>query len=188
MSSEDLTNAARAVARRVGVGALTLAAVAKEAGISRATIYRRYASRDQLISSIVASELDELERVMVGRLRFADDPRDTIYMMVREVLDYNAHNDLVQAALRHDAGSLTPWLIRREGHPTLIDIVTDRALAFIKESPIVGYLTPNPEAAVEFMVSAVCAELLSPARYLTHADIANRITDAIYRADPTAPR
>ncbi|MDJ0029741.1 helix-turn-helix domain-containing protein [Gordonia alkanivorans] len=180
-SAEDLTSAARAVARRVGVGALTLAAVAKEAGISRATIYRRYASRDQLLSAIVSSEFDALERVMLSRLRFADDPRDTIYMLVREVLDYNANNELVQAALRYDAASLTPWLIRREGHPTLIDIVTDRALAFITESPVARYLSPSPEAAVEFMVSAVCAELLSPARFLTHADIANRITDAIYR-------
>ncbi|MBD0862484.1 TetR/AcrR family transcriptional regulator [Gordonia sp. zg691] len=186
-SGEDLTGAARAVARRVGVGALTLAAVAKEAGISRATIYRRYASRDQLISAVLTSELDELERVMLSRLRFADDPRDTIYMLVREVLDYNARNDLVQAALRYDAASLTPWLIRREGHPTLIDIVTDRALAFIKESPVAGYLAPSPEAAVEFMVSAVCAELLSPARFLTHADIATHITDAIYRPSTDGP-
>ncbi|PWD45025.1 TetR family transcriptional regulator [Gordonia paraffinivorans] len=184
MASEDLTGAARAVARRVGVGALTLAAVAKEAGISRATIYRRFASRDQLIASMVASELDELERVMVGRLRFTDDPRDTIYMLVREVLDYNANNELMQAALRYDAASMVPWVIRREGHPTLIDIVTDRALAFIEDSPIAGYLAPNPAAAVEFMVGAVCAELLSPARFLTHADIANRITDAIYRPGP----
>ncbi|MCZ0913054.1 MULTISPECIES: TetR/AcrR family transcriptional regulator [Gordonia] len=117
-------------------------------------------------------------------MRFADDPRDTIYMLVREVLDYNANSELVQAALRYDAASLTPWLIRREGHPTLIDIVTDRALAFITESPVARYLSPNAEAAVEFMVSAVCAELMSPARFLTHADIANRITDAIYRPPP----
>lgn len=182
-SGDDLTAAARAVVRRVGVGALTLAAVAKEAGISRATIYRRYASRDQLIAAVVSSELDALERVMLGRLRFTDDPRDTVYMLVREVLDYNANNELVQAALRYDASSLTPWLIRREGHQTLIDIVTDRALLFIADSPVAGHLVPNPEAAVEFMVSAVCAELMSPARFLTHAEIAHRITDAICPED-----
>ncbi|WP_247604516.1 carotenoid oxygenase family protein [Gordonia paraffinivorans] len=74
-----------------------------------------------------------------------------------------------------------------DGHETVVDIVTDRALAFIEDSPVAGYLAPNPAAAVEFMVGAVCAELLSPARFLTHADIANRITDAIYRPGPTPP-
>ena len=85
-TNAELTSAARAVVRRVGIGALTLAAVAQEAGISRATMYRRFASRDQLIAAMVGAELDALEKMVSARLRFADEPREAIHMLVREVM------------------------------------------------------------------------------------------------------
>lgn len=182
-NGDDLIAAARTVVRRVGVGALTLAAVAREAGISRATIYRRYASKERLLGVIVDHELDTLERLVLGRLRFADEPRQTIHMLVREVLDYNANNEALQAALRIDGSALTPWLIRSEGGNTLVDIVTERALAHIAGSPLAAHLKPTPETAVEFMVGAVFTQLLSPARHMTHADVAAYVTDAIYRPE-----
>ncbi|NLU84560.1 TetR/AcrR family transcriptional regulator [Rhodococcus sp. HNM0569] len=179
VDSDDVINAARAVVRRVGIGALTLADVAREAGISRATIYRRYASKDRLVAFVVTWELDSLERLVLGRLRFADEPRQTVYMLVREVLDHNAGNDALQAALRIDGSALTPWLIRSAGHETLVDVVTDRALSHVVGSALAEHLKPNPQAAVEFMVSAIYAELLSPARHMTHAELASYITDAV---------
>jgi len=180
-NGDDVIAAARTVVRRVGVGALSLAAVAREAGISRATIYRRYASKERLLGVIVDHELDTLERLVLGRLRFADEPQQTIHMLVREVLDYNAGNDALQAALRIDGSALTPWLIRSEHGNTLVDIVTDRALVHVVDSPLAPHLGPTPEAAVEFMVGVVFAQLLSPARHMTHADIAAYVTAAIYR-------
>lgn len=179
VSDDRVTTAARAVVRRVGVGALTLAAVAKESGLSRATIYRRYASRDDLIAALIAAELDALEGLFAGRMRFADQPRETIRMLLREVLDHNANNEALQAALRLDGGVLAPWLIRRPGHRTLVDVVTERVLTHVAGSELAPRLRPDPPSAVEFMVAAVFAELLSPGRYLTHAQIAAYVTDAI---------
>ncbi|MGC4935684.1 TetR/AcrR family transcriptional regulator [Gordonia sp. DT30] len=177
--SDDVLAAARRVVGRVGVGALTLAAVAREAGIGRATLYRRFASRDALIAALVTAELDELERLVRSRLRFADEPRQTVHMLVREVLDHNSRNEVLGAALRIDAADLLGWLIRSGSQPTLVDVVTERALAYIVDSPLAQHLRPNPEAAVEFMVGAIYADLLSPGRYLTHAQLATYITDAI---------
>jgi AcrR family transcriptional regulator len=181
VSNEDVTAAARAVVRRVGISALTLAAVAREAGISRATMYRRFATRDTLIAAVVAAELDALEELVLARLRFADQPRETTHMLVREVLDHLANHAALQAALRIDGSALLPWLVKREGSPTLVEIVTDRALTHIERSELAGHLRPNPGAAVEFMVGAIYAELLSPSRHLTHAQLATLVTDAVVR-------
>lgn len=175
----DLTSAARAVVRRVGLEALTLAAVAKEAGISRATLYRRISSRDELISTLVAAELNALESMVLARLRFAVDPRDTVYMLVREVLTYLASHDALHAALRIDGAIFLPWLIRTGDRPTLVDIVTERALDNLMESSVAQHLYPNPAAAIEFMVSVIYAELLSPAQRMTHDQIATYITTAV---------
>ncbi|MQY30881.1 hypothetical protein NRB56_64850 [Nocardia sp. RB56] len=179
VSNEDVTAAARAVVRRVGITALTLAAVAKEAGISRATMYRRFASRDTLIAAVIGAELDALEKLVLARLRFADQPRETTHMLVREVLDYLTNHAALQAAIHIDGSALLPWLIKRDGRPTLVDIVTDRALAHIEGSELAAHLRPNPGAAVEFMVGAVYTQLVSPSRYLTHANIATLVTDAV---------
>lgn len=176
---DDLTRAAHAVVRRVGLGALTLAAVAKEAGISRATLYRRFASRKQLIDAMVAAELDDLEQLMLRRIRFADEPRDTIRMLVREVLDHLENHEALRAALVIDGSSLAPWLIRRPGHPTLIDVVTERVLTHVHDTPLAADLKLDVPAAVELMVSAIFAQMLSPARYLTHALLATAVADAI---------
>lgn len=182
-SNDDVVTAARAVVRRVGVGAMTLSAVATEAGISRATMYRRFASRDALIAALVAAELDALEQMVITRVRFGDQPRATIGMLVREVLDYNATNTALQAALRIDGAALLPWLIRHDGHPTLVDVVTARALTHVIGSELARHLRPTPEAAVEFMVSVIYAELLSPNQHVSHAQLAAFITDAVCGAD-----
>lgn len=182
--NDRVTGAARAVIRRVGVGALTLAAVAKESGLSRATVYRRFASRDQLISTLIDAELDALESVLLTRLRFADEPRETVHMLVREVLDFNATNEIVQAVLRFDGAALTPWMIRTPDHRTIVDIVTDRSLAHVEGSELARHLHPDPRTAMEFMVSVTFAELLSPGRFLTHAAIAAYVTDAVCPRPP----
>ncbi len=178
---QDVLVAARAVIERVGIGALTLTAVAREAGIGRATLYRRFASRDDLITALVVTELNDLEALVTNRLRFADQPEQTITMLVREVLDHNARNEPLHAALQNDAAELLPWLIRTRSHPTLVDVVTERALAHIADSPLADELHPDPASAIEFMVGAIYANLLSPARHLTHAQLAEFITSAVHR-------
>ncbi|GAC58712.1 putative TetR family transcriptional regulator [Gordonia hirsuta DSM 44140 = NBRC 16056] len=160
---------------------MTLSEVARKAGISRATMYRRFDSRDALIGALVAAELGALERLLTGRMRFADEPRQTVYMLVREVLDANAHNEPLQAALRIDGAALLPLLIRSGSAPTLVDVVTQRALAHITDSPLAEKLTPDPEAAVEFMVSAIYAQLLSPGLYLSHGQLATYVSEAVVR-------
>lgn len=177
--ADSMLSAAQAVVRRVGVRALSLAAVAEESGLSRATVYRRFTSKRGLIGVLVDHELSALERLVLVRLRFADEPRQAIHTLVREVLDHNARNEALQAALRIDGSALLPWLVRTGESETLVDIVTSRALTHIEDSELARHLTPDPASALEFMVGAVFTQLLSPARHMTHAQIASYVTTAV---------
>ena len=58
-------------------------------------------------------------------------------------------------------GPICSWLIRGPDRPTIVDIVTERVLAYVGQSPLAAHLSPTPESAVEFMVSAIYAELLA---------------------------
>lgn len=178
-SGDAMLSAARAVVRHVGIRALNMSAVAREAGLSRATVYRRFASKNGLVSALVNHELEALERVVLDRLRFADDPAETVRILVREVLEHNAGNEALQAALRIDGSALLPWLVRSGSGETLVDIVTARALTHVTDSGLARHLHPSPESAIEFMVSSVFAQLLSPARHMSHADIASYVATAV---------
>ncbi|MGW0017686.1 TetR/AcrR family transcriptional regulator [Rhodococcus sp. NPDC003382] len=181
MSPDDVLAAARSFVQRKGIAALTLVAVAREAHISRATMYRRFPSRNALVEALIDAELGALEEVVRGRVDVVDDPRATVRALVRDVLEHLARNAPLQAALRIDGSVLVPWLIRRGDSRTLVDIVTDRALTHVAGSALAPHLHPEPAAAVEFIVAAIYAELLSPARHLTHEQIADNLAAAVVR-------
>jgi AcrR family transcriptional regulator len=58
------TAASRTVLRREGLPETTLERIADAAGVSRATIYRRGVSRDQLIDALTARAADEFRRAL----------------------------------------------------------------------------------------------------------------------------
>ena len=56
-SRDSILEAAREVIGRAGFGGVTIAAVAKQANVSRQTIYSIFGSREELVSEAVAERL-----------------------------------------------------------------------------------------------------------------------------------
>lgn len=92
-SRDSILEATRAVIGRAGFGGVTIAAVAKQAEVSRQTVYSIFGSREDLVSQTVSERLTVLtgaftdlldtagsplelivEIVVVGRHRILDDP------------------------------------------------------------------------------------------------------------------
>ena len=67
MSSDRILDAARAVFEQYGARRANVDDIAAEAGVSRSTLYRRYATKDELLAAVVMREtdafLDELDAV-----------------------------------------------------------------------------------------------------------------------------
>jgi AcrR family transcriptional regulator len=64
MTRESLLNAAGEVVLRSGTDALTLDAVAKEAGVSKGGLLYHFPNKDALLTSMVANLLDQFEQLM----------------------------------------------------------------------------------------------------------------------------
>lgn len=65
---QDLLDATAAAIARWGLGEITLDRVAAEAGMSRATIYRRGVTRESLVAALTAQAADTYTRAMLPAL------------------------------------------------------------------------------------------------------------------------
>jgi AcrR family transcriptional regulator len=114
---DAIVAAARAVFADSGLDA-PLDAIARRAGVGRATLYRRFPTRDDLVAAIHEDNLDELERI-------AAHPRD----------DDRAFVEILTAAagmLAADRGFVEH--LRRQPVPSRIDRhVSDRFLAIVEQ-------------------------------------------------------
>ncbi|MFD7028722.1 TetR/AcrR family transcriptional regulator [Streptomyces sp. NPDC059917] len=94
--------AAEEIASSVGLEEMTIAAVAKSAGVSVGTIYRRFEDKEQLIAALSERMLERREQYVAERLRTAEPS-------LSGVLDAYAHALLQSFA---DSSGLFPELLR----------------------------------------------------------------------------
>jgi AcrR family transcriptional regulator len=113
---DAIVTAARAVFAEAGLDA-PLDAIARRAGVGRATLYRRFATRDDLVAAIHEDNLDELERI-------AAHPRDRDRAFV-EILTAAA------GMLAADRG-FVEHLRRQPVAPRIDQHVSDRFMAIIE--------------------------------------------------------
>lgn len=103
-------NAARACYLRVGVDKTTAADIASEAGISRATLYRRFSSHEDIFIAVLTRDSWEMAEACQARLEGIDDPVEHIVEGMLYVLDEIPRRPL-HAHLFGQSGS--PWVISR---------------------------------------------------------------------------
>jgi AcrR family transcriptional regulator len=72
--TELIEAAARHLEATGDAHALTLAAVAREAGIAAPSIYRHFANRDELVGAVVADRFQRLDTVLLEAMSSAPDP------------------------------------------------------------------------------------------------------------------
>jgi len=70
----DILSAGRALLFEQGPQAVTMEAVAREAGVAKPTLYRRYANRDELLAAIALNESES----MAGRFRITPASADDL--------------------------------------------------------------------------------------------------------------
>ncbi|MFF3015663.1 TetR/AcrR family transcriptional regulator [Streptomyces sp. NPDC057939] len=97
--------AAEEIASTSGLEAMTIAGVARRAGVAVGTIYRRFQDKDQLISALTERMLERREEYVAERLRAADPS-------LRGVMDAYAHALLQSFA---DSSNLFPELLSARG-------------------------------------------------------------------------
>jgi AcrR family transcriptional regulator len=89
-SREEILAAARKVLFRSGVGAMTLEAVAAEAGMSKTGLYYYFASKDALVFELVYGTVERQSRAVRDAVEEASDGSDALRAIVRETVHYFA--------------------------------------------------------------------------------------------------
>jgi len=168
---------------RYGVGKTTIDDVAREAGCSRASVYRYHANRNALVFAAVDREIEDLTASVLDAGRAADTLEDAIVAMFMTAARWITGHDALQRALELEPEVILPSL-SFEGADRLFAEATVRfAPAFSRFLPsdrasraaewctrvLLAYLHPdraptsmNDEDAVRALVRAHVIPAVSP--------------------------
>jgi AcrR family transcriptional regulator len=118
-------DAARACVLDVGVRRTTLADVARRAGVSRMSLYRRWSGIDELVGDVLTRELHTLTGDAL------DGDRAALVARVVEVCEALRRHGLVRKIVDVDPELLLPYVLRRRGRSTeaIVDRLTVAILA-----------------------------------------------------------
>lgn len=120
IEDESILESARRLILARGVRRVTITDVAREAGLSRMTVYRRWSSFPALLGSLMQREWDRVVDLLEPEAfvaRAAQHGGARVFLVAQMVAACAAIRDseLLQALLRHDPEFLLPYLVERPG-------------------------------------------------------------------------
>ncbi len=90
MRQRQIIDAAMSLALESGAPAVTVAAVAKRAAISRSLVYEYFSSSADLIADLVLEELEYYKNRLITAVHGVEDPYNYIELWISEALQYVA--------------------------------------------------------------------------------------------------
>ncbi|MCH9814905.1 MAG: TetR/AcrR family transcriptional regulator [Actinomycetia bacterium] len=112
---DPILAAARTVIEEQGTNKATIAAVARQAGLSRMTVYRRFSSWDAILSALLSQELAELLEQATQDLRDGDTARERAVRAAVFLTDAIGRNALFRRVTEQEPQWLLPLLTTRFG-------------------------------------------------------------------------
>lgn len=186
-ATERILDAALVLVARWGVAKTALGDVAKEAGCSRATLYRAFpGGKQHLLRSLATRELRAYQGAVLDAVDAADTLEDALTMGLVVATRALHDHDAAQFILSHEPGLLLPFLGFRE---------VERLYAHA--SPVLGahlvrFVPPERAAwAAEWVARLFITYLFNPHAGLDLADEADArrlVRTYLMPAFTTAPR
>jgi len=182
-AEERLLDATLEVAAVHGISRLSVGDVAKRAGLSRQTLYKHFASRDELVSRTVMREAGRMVELVIATASLHDDPVASLEAAVLETLHLVRDHPLLDRLVATEPEALLPLLIDGEGavlgaiRAISRQIIEERvpeaggagarSAADLLSRMLVSYAvrTPDqtPEEVARFLATAVVAGLTAAA-------------------------
>jgi AcrR family transcriptional regulator len=143
--------------------------VAKQAGVTRVTVYRRFPNRDQLIGATLYREYQRFLAVLDPVVRVVPSMEERIVEGFLVALRHVQSHPLLGGLLRSEPELVLPALTV-DGGPALVamrDYLTRGFARFQREA---GIAAADPAPAAEIMVRIVMSFLLNPTSCVELAD------------------
>ena len=152
MRQKQIIDAAMSLALESGAPSITVAAVAKRAGISRSLVYEYFSSSADLIADLVLEELDYYKERLTNAVQGVKDPYTYIELWIAEALQYVADG---RHLLVKSLNSVAAPDFRKEeisqGHRNLMATIVDplRMIEIADLGLAVSYLQSAIDAAAK---------------------------------------
>lgn len=114
-TEDPVLEAARATVLDFGVRRATLTEVARRAGLSRMTVYRRYSDAPELMRALMTSEFGEVLSSARARSASIEDPLERVVAEVIGTFEMLIEHPLLQRLLELEPEVLMPYLAQRIG-------------------------------------------------------------------------
>ncbi len=103
-----------------GIAHLSVADVAKRAGLSRQTLYKYFSSKEDLVAAAVRREAEHITGEVVAAANSHDDPRDALEAGVLTALRATREHPLLDRLVRSEPEALLPLLTSDSGPVMLL--------------------------------------------------------------------
>lgn len=118
---QRLIDAALTTATTHGIAKLSMGDVAKQAGLSRQTLYRYFPSKEALVATVVLSETSKLvDRISAASVDL-DDPQQALSASLCTALQVLRSHPLLDRLLRTEPDALVPILATDNG-PVMVHV------------------------------------------------------------------
>lgn len=159
---QDLIPAAARAVAHYGLRKTSLTDVAKEAGVSRATAYRAFGGRDQMLAAVGRYEVRRFLRHLEQELADTRDPRAVVALALDHGLRWAARHPVVDRALDTEADLVVGLLTEQPGNPSLFThVTTELAASLTRLGHATSFALPV-ESTAEVLVRLTISHLLLP--------------------------
>lgn len=152
-----IMTAAVAQCEEFGLRRTTMDDVARRAGLSRATLYRHFDSKDAVVQAVILAEAERFFARLDVALDGLASSEERVVEGFAFALDYIRRHALLHKLLRTEPEALLPYLL---GDSQLIPIATEAVAVRV---PANGSVKPrDARSAAELLVRLVLSLALSP--------------------------
>lgn len=113
---QRILDAAYQLLRTIGPRRMTMADIGRQAGVSRATLYRRWPNVRTVIGALVTREWSDM--VAASFHAGGDSSRERLVNGVVAAVSRSREHPLLRAIVGHDPEFLLPYLLQRRGSST----------------------------------------------------------------------
>lgn len=163
---ERLLDAAARITAAEGWGAVTMAKLAEEVGVSRQTVYNELGSKPAIAEELVMRELARFLDVVRSRMSEQDDVVPALRAAAEGVLEEAARNRLLRSVLEsaHTGGSDLLPLLTTEAQ-SLIEMARVMVVQTVAELDLHTGLDPAElDVAVDAVIRLVLSHVMQPAK------------------------
>ncbi len=158
---DRILDAAYAEFEERGIGLGTMREVAERAGIGRATLYRYFPGKDQLVEAVVLREARGLMSMLEEELGAEDDPNTLLERGLLKAVQHLRMHTLLQRVLNDEPDSILPFLTTKSA--PLLEAAVEFASPYIERAIKAERMAPvDPRLTAEWAARVLLSLVLSP--------------------------